>query len=153
MAKEGPKGVVKKSKTKLKLQLNPERANNTEPATILKIQQAAKWLAEGKSRATIKQMLVDKYGMAYSTTDAYYNEAVKALLPEDEEEYLRNLRKANATRLETIYERAMADGDYKNAKDAIAELNKMSGIGREGITVGINTDKANDTQQVIIKFD
>lgn len=151
MAKQGVKGVVSKPKSKLKL--NPEREGNAKPETIQKIQQAAKWIAQGKSRATVKEMLSQKYDIALTTANDYYNEAIKALIPENEEEYLQNLIKVNMTRLETIYERALEAGDYKNAKDAVAELNKMAGVSRDGVAVAINTDKTNDTQQVIIRFD
>ena len=46
MAKQGVKGVVAKPKSKIKL--NPEREDNTKNETILKIEQAAKWIASGK---------------------------------------------------------------------------------------------------------
>lgn len=151
MAKQGVKGVVAKPKSKLKL--NPEREQSTKPETIKKIQQAAKWIAEGKSRATTKELLCEKFGMALATANDYYNEAIKVLIPEDEDEWKKGLIKTNATRLETIYECAMRDGDWKAAREAIAELNKMSGLNNSGVQVGIQTDKQNDTQQIIIKFD
>lgn len=151
MAKQGVKGVVAKPKSKIKL--NPEREDNTKNETILKIEQAAKWIASGKSRATVKDMLVERYGMALATANDYYNEAIKVLIPENEEEWRHNLIKTNITRLERIYEKAMEDSDYRSAREALSELNKMCGLTGSGLQIGINNDKNNDTQQIIIKFD
>ena len=55
MAKQGVKGVVAKPKSSIKL--NPEREDNTKIETIRKIQQAAKWIAEGKSRDRFRLIL------------------------------------------------------------------------------------------------
>lgn len=142
-----PKPVKTKSKAVRK------GLENAEPATIKKIQEAAKLLAKGKSRATIIEWLMDTYGFAPTTAARYYESAVLYILPDDDEQYRQNLIKANTTRLETIIERAMEERQYKVAREAIAELNKMAGIRGEGVQVGINTDKQNDTQQIIIKFD
>ena len=110
-------------------------------------------LSKGKSRATIIQHLIDTYGYSPQTAARYYESAVIYLVPDNDEEYRRNLIKANTTRLETIYERAMEERQYKVAREAIAELNKMAGIKGEGVQIGVQTDKQNDTQQIIIKFD
>lgn len=131
----------------------PQRNKSAEPATILKIQEAAKWLSEGKSRATIIQMLMDKYGIAADTAKDYYADGVRFLMPKDEDKYRKQLIMANAMRLETIYERAMDEGDYKNAKDAIAEMNKMFGLTGSGVQVAVNNDPQTNSQQVFIKFD
>lgn len=143
----------KLTKPKSKINTRKQRNISAEPATVLKIQRAAKWLAEGKSRATIIERLMDEYQITAKTASVYYADAIRFLLPEEESEYKNELIKANITRLETIYERAMATGDYKNAREAVQELNKMAGVSKEGVSIGINTDKTNDTQQVVIRFD
>ena len=130
-----------------------KKVEGIKPTTLMRLQDVASQLSEGKSRATIIQYMQEKYDIAYDTAKDYYIDGVKYLLPADENEYRKELIQVNIERLEAIYERAMAEGDYKNAKDAISELNKMTGCGKEGITVGINTDKVNDSQQVFIKFD
>lgn len=145
---------VKKPKTSIvKRRPASSKIDGATPATVLKIQEAAKMLAKGKSRATIIEHLMTTYGMAAKTASDYYDSATRFLLPDDESKFKESLIKANATRLETIYERAMENNDFKNAREAVAELNKMLGVGKEGITVGINTDKEADTQQVVIRFD
>lgn len=123
------------------------------PASAARIQQVAKWLSQGKSRATIIDNLMTQYDINADTAADYYNDGVRFLLPDDEAAYKEQLIKANATRLETIYEKAMERNDYKNAREAIAELNKMAGITGNGVKIGINNDKQNDSQQIIIKFD
>lgn len=145
---------VDKPKTEIaKRRPASKNKGSSKPATVLKVQEAAKMLSKGKSRATIIQHFMDTYGLSVKTAADYYEAGTRFLMPDNESEFKQNLIKANATRLETIYERAMEAGDFKNAKEAIAELNKMIGVGKEGITVGINTDKENDTQQVLIRFD
>lgn len=141
---------VKKPSSKI---IREKGLQGADPSTIMRIQEAAKMLSKGKSRATIMQHLMDTYSLANSTAAVYYAQAVKFLLPDNEDEYKDQLIRANVTRLETIYEKAMERGDYKNAREAIAELNKMAGLHKEGISVGISNDKENDTQQVIIHFD
>lgn len=146
-----PKTKVVKPKSKINIR--PDRVENTEPQTILKIQQAAKMIADGCSRATVTERMREQFGISQSTANDYYSEAVKVLIPEDEDEWRKGLIKTNATRLERIYECAMRDGDWKNAREALAELNKMSGLHSGGVQIGVQTDKQNDTQQIIIKFD
>lgn len=150
MRQSGPVGVVAKPKSKFKVN---KAKKSVEPETIRRIQQGAKWIAEGKSRATVIQMMCEQFGIMTSTANDYYHESVKVLIPENEDEWRKELMKANATRLESIYECAMRDGDWKAAREAIDSLNKMSGLNGSGVQIGINNDKQNDTQQIIIKFD
>lgn len=139
----------KLAKPKTKLNTRKQRNISAEPATVLKIQRAAKWLADGASRATIIERLMDEYQITAKTASIYYADAIRFLLPEEESEYKNELIKANITRLETIYERAMATGDYKNAREAVQELNKMAGITGNGVQVGFKTDKDANTEFVI----
>ena len=143
-------GKVKQPKTSIKIR---DDRHNTEAATVLKIQDAAKMLSKGKSRATVMQHLMKTYELTERTARDYYLEAVRFLLPEDEGEFKQSLIKSNVSRLETIAERCMEEGDWKNAKEAISELNKMCGITGSGFQIGVKTDKETDTQQIIIKFD
>lgn len=144
---------VPKPATEINRQPNRNKIVGAEPATAVKIQQAAKMIAKGKSRATIIEHLQKQWEISAVTAANYYGDALRLLMPENEDEFRKDLIKANAVRLETIYERAMEEGDYKNAKDAIAELNKMIGANGSGVMVGINTDNENNTQQIFIKFD
>ena len=125
----------------------------TKPAVILRTQDAAKQIANGKTRATVIEYLQNEYGIAYDTARHCYDDALNYILPSNDEEYRQNIIKINYERLNTIIQESMAAGNYRVAREAIAELNKMSGIHQNGITVGVATDQKNNTQQVVIRFD
>ena len=125
----------------------------TLPETVMKIQDAAKMIAKGKSRATVMEHLQTEYGLAPSTAKQYYNDAIHYLLPDNDEEFKNNLIKVNYERLNTIIQESMDSGNYRVAREAIETQNKMCGVNQNGITVGVATDQKNNTQQVIIKFD
>lgn len=130
-------------------------AHNGSPAnqsTALKVQTAAKWIAKGKSKATVIADLMKKFNMAEATAKDYYIAAVHFLLPDNEEEFRKDIMAVNYQRLEEIIERCMEDRNYKVAREAIAELNKMAGLG-SGVKIAVNNDAENNTQQIYIKFD
>ena len=70
------------------------------------------------------------------------------LVPEDLDEYKKGLLQANIERLEKIIQEgidnrndARRGADYlRTAKDAIAELNKMMGIGSNKVTIAENKE-------------
>lgn len=125
----------------------------TKPAVMLRIQDAAKQIANGKTRATVIEYLQNEYGIAYDTARHYYDDALNYILPSNDEEYRQNIIKINFERLNTIIQESMAAGNYRVAREAIAELNKMSGVHQNGTTVAVQTDHQNNTSQVLIKFD
>ena len=127
--------------------------DKVKPETKLRIIEAAKMLSQGKSRATIIEHLSEKYDIEYNTAADYYCNAALYLVPEDGDAFRKNLIRQNAVRLEAIYERAMENGDLKNAKEAISELNKMCGLTGNGLQVAVNNDVENNAQQIFIKFD
>lgn len=125
----------------------------TEGETIKKVEEAAKLISNGKTRATVIEYLQNEYGIAYDTARKYYNDAIHYLLPDNDEEFRQNLVKVNYERLDKIIQESMAAGNYRVAREAIDTQNKMCGIHQNGITVGVATDQKNNTQQVVIKFD
>ena len=128
------------------------RGSPSKQDTALKVQTAAKWIAKGKSKATVIADLVSNFGMAEATAKDYYLAAVHFLLPDNEEEFRKDIMAVNYQRLEEIIERCMEDHNYKVAREAIAELNKMAGLG-SGVKIAVNNDTENNTQQIYIKFD
>ncbi len=140
-----------KTKSK-KVALNPE-AELPSTVSLQKVMELSKMLARGKSKQYIIDYAMEKYGVGEPQAKRYYSAAVRNLVPDDVDEYRKGLIQTNFNRLETIVEKAMEEGDWKAAREAIAELNKMSGLNNGGLQVGIQTDKQNDTQQIIIKFD
>ena len=129
-----------------------DNSTNATPATTTKILQIAKMLSQGKSRQTCVEYAMDKFGVSEVVAGKYYKAAAKYLVPDNLEEYRKGLIQANIERLERIVEECMEGKQYKIAREAIDSLNKMLGI-TGGVQVGIQTDKENNTQQVIIKFD
>ena len=125
------------------------KVEGIQPTTLMRLQDVAERLSEGKSRATILKYLTEKYGIAYDTAMDYYRDGVKYLLPADEGEYRKELIQTNIERLETIYEKAMDEGDYKSAKDAVSELNKIAGVNGNNVQIGYRTDKENNTEFII----
>lgn len=143
----------KKVKSKVNLQPNRNKVVGAEPATVLKVQDAAKMITEGKTRATIIETLQEKYHIGYDQAKHLYGEGIRFLIPEDEDTFRKDLIMKNFARLETIIERAMDSRQWKIAVSAIETLNKMIGIGNGGFQVAVNNDKENNTQQIYIKFD
>ena len=120
----------------------------TSPDTMLKVQDAAKLIANGKTRATVIQHLQDEYGIAYDTARAYYTDAVHYLLPADDEKYRQELIKINYERLNTIIQESMDAGNYRVAREAIDTQNKMCGI-NGSVQIGYRQDKDNNTEFII----
>lgn len=121
--------------------------------SLQKVLELSKMLAKGKSKQYVIDYAMDKYGVGEPQAKRYYSAAVRNLLPDDVDEYRKGLIQTNLDRLETIAERAMEEGDWKNARETIAEINKICGVTGQGVQIGINQDKNNDTQQIVIKFD
>ena len=61
-------GKVRQPKTSIKIR---DDRHNTEAATVMKIQDAAKMLAKGKSRATVMEHLMKTYTLTERTARDY----------------------------------------------------------------------------------
>lgn len=140
------------NKTKKAPSLKPE-AELPSTVSLQKVIELSKMLARGKSKQYVIDYAMSKYGVGEPQAKRYYSAAVRYLLPDDVDEYRKGLIQTNLDRLETIVESAMEEGDWKNARETIAEINKMCGVTGQGVQIGINQDKNNDTQQIVIKFD
>lgn len=144
---------IKKPKSTAVTRHTAKKGGEVEGPTLLKIQEAARMVAEGKTRDTIISFLMEKYGMAYGTARNFYTDGVRFLLPRSEAKYRNELIAKNIARLEKIIEMAMDANQLKVARDAIESLNKMIGIGNGGFQIAVNQDPENKTQQIYIKFD
>lgn len=144
---------LKKPKTTAVTRHTAKNGGEVEGPTLLKIQEAAKMISEGKTRDTIIAHLQEKYGMSFATARNFYTDGVRFLLPRSEAKYRNELIAANIARLEKIIEKAMDANQLKVARDAIETLNKMIGIGNGGFQIAVNQDPENKTQQIYIKFD
>ena len=121
------------------------------PATVVKVEEAAKMISKGKGRAEVIEHLQKKYDMSYETARKYFVSACHFLIPDDQGEFRQSLIKQNMERLEKIINDSIEEKQYKTAREAIAEMNKMLGVtGGQGIV--INQDPASGQQQIIVNF-
>lgn len=145
--------MPKEPKVNSSVNMQKSRNKTAEPATVMKVQEAARMISDGKSRATIIETLQDKYHIGYDQAKHLYGAGIRFLIPEDEDKYRKELIVKNIARLETIIENTMNDRQWKVAREAIDSLNKMIGIGNGGFQVAVQNDAENNTQQIYIKFD
>lgn len=141
------------NKTKKITAINSDKEVMPSTVSLQKVVELSKMLARGKSKQYVLDYAMTNYDVGEAQAKRYYSAAVRYLLPDDVDEYRKGLIQTNLDRLETIAERAMEEGDWKNARETIAEINKMCGVTGQGVQVGINQDKENNTQQIVIKFD
>lgn len=119
------------------------------PQTVVKVEEAARMVADGVGRQDIINHLRDKYDMSLETARKYYISACHYLIPEDDK-FKKALIKQNFQRLEKIVDDSLKSNDRKMAKEAIAEMNKMLGLG--GNSVRITQDAENKTNEITINF-
>lgn len=118
-------------------------SNSILPATELRVIEVARMICEGKSKQSCLDYVQSAQGCGLQQAKYYYQAAINWLIPTDMDEYKKGLLQANIERLEKIIEEGIdrrTDGrrgaDYlRTAKDAIAELNKMLGVGSNRIQI------------------
>ena len=123
-------------------------AKITTPQTEWRVMEIARKITEGQSRQTCLDFIQESYSLSRQQAQKYYNAALNWLVPEDLDEYKKGLLQANIERLEKIIQEgidnhndARRGADYlRTAKDAIAELNKMMGIGSNKVTIAENKE-------------
>lgn len=118
-------------------------------ATILKVEEMAKMIAKGESKQKTIEKTMAKYGLSYGRVSDLYYEAVKFLLPKDENRFREEVQALNVERLNKIVDECMESRDWKEATKAIAELNRMAGITSNGIKVGMRTDGDGGSEFVV----
>lgn len=128
--------------------VRPTTMNYLTPATEFRVIETARMICEGKSRKTCLEEIMKAQGCKIGQAKAYYNAALNFLVPDDMDSYQKGLIQANIERLETIIQEgidnrndAKRGADYlRTAKDAIAELNKMLGLGGNKVSIATNKD-------------
>lgn len=121
------------------------------PATEAKIMEVAKMISEGNTRETCIKYVMESKGVNHRQGEQYYASAMRYLIPDDMDGYKEEVIAKNFERLEKIVERGMKNSaDLRLAKEAIAELNRMCGIGGNKVTMA----KSKDGDEMIqITFD
>lgn len=117
--------------------------------TALKVHDMAKMIAKGESKDKTIEKTMNKYGISYGRASDLYYEAVKFLLPKDENQFRQEIQALNVERLNRIVDECMESKNWKEATKAIAELNKMAGITSNGVKVGMRTDGDGNNEFII----
>ena len=117
-------------------------------AAFAKVLKISEKIGKGMSKTSLIKWIEKEYNLGHTQAYKYYNAAITYLMPDDVDEYKKQLIQTNIERLETIIEETMkAKGaSYINAIQAIKELNKMLGLGDSGKMVAVETP---DTKFVI----
>lgn len=154
MKKTSTKGIGVGKRAKTTVTMRPSEEWSAEPQTIMRVDEIAQMISDGKSRTTIQNYIKDNYGVQDRQARAYYNAALRLLIPDEDkyDEYRKALIQANIDRLEKMIEK-MIDGnrdDMKLAKECIAELNKLIGMGDK---TNIMINKNDDEETFIIQID
>lgn len=158
MATKNKKVDLKPSKPETPLIETPSRVPRSEiekrgafPATIARVEEAAKMISKGKGRADVIEHLQKKYDMSYNTAQKYFISACHFLIPDDQAGFKEGLIKQNIERLEKIINDSLEDKQYKTAREAIDTLNKTLGAYGQGNSIVINKNSEGD-EQIIVNF-
>lgn len=130
-----------------------KKLKGAEPLTVLRIEEAAKMITKGKGKDEIIEHIQKKYELSYDQSRRYWIAACHYLIPDNEDEFRTALIKQNIERLEKIINESIESRDYKMAKDAISELNKTLGVGKDGVAIAVRNDANANTQEIMIKFE
>lgn len=135
------------------LEGNHHSPHNQDSLTERRIMQIAEMVNNGAQRTTCVKYMMDEWGFKdISQPSKIFNAAIRYLMPDDPQEYREQMIAKNFSRLEKIIEQSMKDKNYRVAREAIAETNKMLGLGGNKIQIG--QEQADGTKQMIqISFD
>lgn len=113
------------------------------------------WLGQGKSRQYIMAQL-QELGLTPDYARVLFYDTLKSMAPDPNllDDYKRTLVQVNLDRLERIIDDCIAGnvGEKTVALKAIAELNKMLGLGGNNVTIA-QKDKDGDEQVIKISFE
>ena len=135
----------------------PGEAFTVTPATEYRVIEVAKKICNGESKQTCLEYIMDSQGCKIQQARYYYQAALNWLIPDDLPAYKQGLLAANMERLEKIVEDCIArkddprkGSDYlRVAKDALAEMNKVLGVGSNRVVV---SESAEGDKSVVIDF-
>ena len=121
------------------------------PATVARVEEAAKMISKGKGRAEVIEHLQKTYDLSYSSAQKYFVSACHFLIPDNQPEFKAGLIKQNVERLERIIDESIKNKQYKTAREAIDTLNKTLGAYGQGSSIVINKNNEGD-EQIIVNF-
>lgn len=116
-----------KQKYKPKLPYVFENANlhyENSPETERRVFEVADMVVKGKTKQTCIAHLREKYEISERIADMYYNASIEYLMPKDVDKHRNQLIEKNLIRLEKIIEKTMDRENYRDAINAIKEINR-----------------------------
>lgn len=151
--KKGRNGGNNAHKSGLTLANHDGTPRNVYPETEVYILQIADMICKGKTREACLDYIREAKDISLPQAKQYYDAAIRSLVPDDMDDYKKQMMAKNFRRLEKIVEKGMTDDrDLKLAKEAIAELNRMIGI--TGNKVAMGKENADGSREIIeITFD
>lgn len=149
--KKGRNGGNNAHKSGLTLANHDGTPRNVYPETEVYILQIADMICKGKTKEACLDYIREAKDISLPQAKQYYDAAIRSLVPDDMDDYKKQMMAKNFKRLEKIVEKGMTDDrDLKLAKEAIAEINRMLMGG--GNKVVVNKNQEGD-EQIIISFD
>lgn len=122
----GGNRIYREYKNKLPpvLRYGKEAIKNT-PETERRVFELVDLIVNGKTKETCLLFLMDKYNIGKQMANEYYWASLEYLLPKDVDEHRKILIEKNLVRLEKIIEKTMDRENYRDAIQAIRELNRL----------------------------
>lgn len=118
------------------LRHSKDKTNNT-PETEKRVFEIADMIVKGKTKETCLLYLMDKYNIGKQMANEYYLASIEYILPKDIDKHRKQLIEKNLIRLEKIVEKTMDRENYRDAINAIKEINKC--INPNNNTVSVAT--------------
>lgn len=112
---------------------------------------------QGKSQEQVKEILSEKYSIKENTVKSLINQTLSWIGKKDAEQieyYKQNARCMQQIRLEDVYSRCISSKNYKEAINALKELNKLLGLYQD-ITVNntqINNNMGDTPTTIQFRF-
>lgn len=112
---------------------------------------------DGKSQEQVKEIVGEKYGIKSSTVNSLIKQTLRWVGKKDAEQieyYKENARCMQQIRLEDVYSRCIQSRNYKEAINALKELNKLLGLYQD-ITVNntqINNNMGDTPTTIQFRF-
>lgn len=110
-----------------------------EEELLVRRQIILEYLAQGLGCLRTAQHIADRWEVSIWTAKSYVKEAL-GYLKENEEDAREYYRDIQVSRLESILENAMAEGQYKEATLATEQLSKLHGLYTEKKDINITTE-------------
>lgn len=117
-------------KRESQITLMEDRDHNADPATQLKVIEMAKKIIKGGTKMKLVQEFADTYEVSTKHACAYYNAALRYLLPspEEQEDFREKMQAKLLARYEDLYEKAIGRDNVKQAREVLDSMAKIYGL-------------------------